>query len=280
MRTSMGRIGRVWELSTLDSRLPTASWGDHHTHTARCGHAEGNVADYVEAALAAGLEAIAITDHVPMFWLPEAERDPHLAMGLHELSEYVEEVLVVRERYRGRIEVRLGIEADYIPGHEEGLRRLLEPFPFELVLGSVHWVDGWLVDGPRSVPRFQQGQDEVDRIWAAYARTLVRAARSGLFDVLTHLDLPKKFGYRPSVPFAGHQADVVAAVAASGCAVELSSGGLRRPAAEPYPAPDLLGELAAAGVPIVLSSDAHAPGEVGHRFDDLRALLASLPARS
>jgi histidinol-phosphatase (PHP family) len=238
------------------------------------------VADYVEAALAAGLEAIAITDHVPMFWLPEAERDPHLAMGLHELSEYVEEVLVVRERYRGRIEVRLGIEADYIPGHEEGLRRLLEPFPFELVLGSVHWVDGWLVDGPRSVPRFQQGQDEVDRIWAAYARTLVRAARSGLFDVLTHLDLPKKFGYRPSVPFAGHQADVVAAVAASGCAVELSSGGLRRPAAEPYPAPDLLGELAAAGVPIVLSSDAHAPGEVGHRFDDLRALLASLPARS
>lgn len=272
----MGRFGRVGELSTFDSRLSTASTGDHHTHTTRCGHAEGDAADYVEAALAAGLGTIAITDHVPMFWLPEAERDPHLAMGLHELPKYVEEVLALRARYRGRIEVRLGIEADYIPGHEEGLRRLLEPFPFELVLGSVHWVDGWLVDGPRSIPRFQQGQDEVDRIWAAYAGALIEAARSGLFDVLTHLDLPKKFGYRPSVPFAGHQADVVAAVAASGCAVELSSGGLRRPAAEAYPAPDLLGELAAAGVPVVLSSDAHAPGEVGHRFGELRALLASV----
>ena len=82
------------------------------------------------------------------------------------------------------------------------------------------------------------------------------------------------------MPFAGRQADVVAAVAASGCAVELSSGGLRRPVGEAYPAPDLLGGLVAAGVPIVLSSDAHAPGEVGHRFDDLRALLASLQARS
>ena len=111
-------------------------------------------------------------------------------------------------------------------------------------------------------------------------RRSIEAARSGLFDVLAHLDLPKKFGFRPSVPFAGHQADVVAEVAASGCAVELSSGGLRRPAAEAYPAPDLLGELVAAGVPIVLSSDAHSPGEVGYRFGDLRDLLASVQVGS
>ena len=114
-----------------------------------------------------------------MFWLPESERDPSLAMGLQELPQYVDEVLALKERYRGRIEVRLGIEADFIPGHEDGLRRLLEPFPFELVLGSVHWVDGWLVDGPRSIPRYQKGQGEVDGIWAAYAETLIRATRPG-----------------------------------------------------------------------------------------------------
>ncbi|HNX49886.1 MAG TPA: histidinol-phosphatase HisJ family protein [Thermoanaerobaculaceae bacterium] len=256
------------------------SLADNHTHTARCGHAEGETVDYVEAALAAGLSAIAVTDHVPMFWLPEDQRDPHLAMALDDLPRYVDEVLALGDQYRDRIDVRLGIEADFIPGHEEGLRRLLEPFPFDLVLGSVHWVDGWLMDGPRSIPRFQQGPDEVDRIWKAYAETLIRAARSGLFDILTHLDLPKKFGFRPSVPFAGRQADVVTAVAASGCAVELSSGGLRKPVGEAYPAPDLLRDLVAAGVPVVLSSDAHAPAEVGFRFDDLRDLLASARAAS
>jgi len=248
--------------------------GDHHTHTARCGHAVGDAREYVEAALAAGLRSIAITDHVPMFWRPEPERDASLAMRLEELPAYVEEVLALEAAFRGRIEVLLGIEADFLPGHEEELRRLLAPYPFDLVLGSVHWLGDWLVDGPGSVARFERGQDEVDAIWNAYADAVIGAARSGLFDVLTHLDLPKKFGHRPRLPYAGRQAEVVQAVAASGCAVELSSGGMRKPVGEPYPARDLLRELQAAGVPVVLASDAHAPEEVGHRFAELRALLA------
>jgi histidinol-phosphatase (PHP family) len=111
----------------------------------------------------------------------------------------------------------------------------------------------------------------VDRIWARYADLLISAAGSGLFDVLTHLDLPKKFGHRASLPFAGRQSEIVAAVARSSCAVELSSGGRRKPVGEDYPAPDLLHELSSAGVAFVLSSDAHAPAEVGFGFDELAA---------
>ncbi len=250
--------------------------GDHHTHTKRCGHAVGETREYIEAALAAGLRSVAVTDHVPMFWLPEPERDPRLAMRLEELPGYVEEVLALKGEYRGRIEVRLGIEADFVPGHEDELRRLLALFPFELVLGSVHWLGDWLVDGPASLARFERGQAEVDAIWYAYAGAVIAAAGCGLFDVLTHLDLPKKFGHRPSVPYAGRQAEVVQAVAGSGCAVELSSGGMRKPVGEPYPGPALLRDLHAAGVPFVLSSDAHAPDEVGYRFSELRAQLAGL----
>ena len=197
-------------------------------------------------------------------------------MRLEELPGYVEEVLALKGEYRGRIEVRLGIEADFVPGHEDELRRLLALFPFELVLGSVHWLGDWLVDGPASLARFERGQAEVDAIWYAYAGAVIAAAGCGLFDVLTHLDLPKKFGHRPSVPYAGRQAEVVQAVAGSGCAVELSSGGMRKPVGEPYPGPALLRDLHAAGVPFVLSSDAHAPDEVGYRFSELRAQLAGL----
>jgi histidinol-phosphatase (PHP family) len=244
---------------------------DTHVHTARCGHATGGDDELVEAAIARGLAAIALTDHVPFYWLSREERDPGLAMAFEELPRYVEDVLALKERYRGRIEVLVGVEADYIAGREEVLARLLEAYPFDVVLGSVHFLDGWLVDAPTSLARLSQGQDEVDRIWVRYAELLIAAAESGLFDVLTHLDLPKKFGHRASRPFAGCQEDVVKAVAASSCAVELSSAGRRRPVGEDYPAPDLLSGLVSAGVPFVLSSDAHAPAEVGYEFQDLVA---------
>ena len=247
---------------------------DTHVHTSRCGHAGGTDEEFVEAAIACGLGAIALTDHAPFYWLPSEQSDPRLAMSFEDLPRYVDEVLAMAARYRGRIEVLLGVEADYIAGREEDLVRLLAAYPFDVVLGSVHFVDGWLVDAPSSLARLDQGQAEVDRVWELYTELLIAAAGSGLFDVLTHLDLPKKFGHRPSIPFGGRQREVVAAVAASGCAVELSSAGRRRPVGEDYPAPDVLRELAAVGVPFVLSSDAHAPAEVGFGFAELAASAA------
>ncbi len=257
----------------LAERPLPAGLVDGHTHTARCGHAGGSDEAYVEAAIACGLAGIAVTDHLPFYWLPAEDHDPTLAMTMEELPRYVEAVLALKERYRGTIEVLLGIEADYVAGAEETLAQLLARFPFDVVLGSVHWLDGWWVDAPSSVARYRCGQDEVDAIWERYADTLCRAAQCGLFDVLAHLDLPKKFGFRPSKPFAGRLAEVVAAVAAGGCAVELSSAGRRKPVGEDYPGPALLRALLAAGVPLTLASDAHAPAEVGHGFSELVATL-------
>jgi histidinol-phosphatase (PHP family) len=247
----------------------TAGLADFHTHTARCGHAGGRDEEYIEAAIERGLTAIAVTDHVPFYWLPPERYDPTLAMAADELPRYVDAVLALRERYAGRVEVLLGLEADFIAGHEEALARLLERHPFDVVLGSVHWLGDWLVDAPSSLPRYRQGQDEVERIWDEYATQLIAAARSGLFDVLSHLDLPKKFGFRSQAPFAGRLGEVVEAVAAGGCAVELSSAGRRKPVGEDYPADGVVAALAAARVRFVLSSDAHAPAEVGFGFAEL-----------
>ena len=248
---------------------------DSHTHTWRCGHADGEDEAFVEAALAAGLAAIAVTDHLPFYWLPADAHDPRLAMKPEDLPRYVEAILALKAHYAGRIDVLLGIKADYIAGHEPTLATILASYPFDVVLGSVHWLDGWWVDSPASLPRYRQGQAAVDRVWAEYAEALLGAVRSGLFDVLAHLDLPKKFGFRPSQPFAGRQGEVVAAIATSGCAVEYSSGGRRKPVGEDYPSPSLVHELAQAGVPFVLSSDAHTPSEVGFAFS---ALLDRLSA--
>ncbi len=279
MRPARAAEGRVAPRSTTHEPRTTLFPCDTHTHTARCGHAGGRDEEYVEAAIACGLVAIAVTDHLPFYWLPRAEHDPALAMAPEELPRYVDAVLALKERYRGRIEVLLGIEADFVAGHEEALERELARVPFDVVLGSAHFLGGWCVDDTSSIPGYRQGQAEVDRIWARYAEAALAAARSGLFDVLSHLDLPKKFGFRPSAPFAGREDEIVAAVAASGCAVELSSGGRRKPVGEEYPAPALLRRLVAAGAPLVLSSDAHAPAEVGWEFEELVRAAAAAGAR-
>jgi histidinol-phosphatase (PHP family) len=93
---------------------------DFHTHTVRCGHAEGRMEEYVEAAIAAGLKEYGFSDHLPMYWVEGDQPDPESTMAMHELEEYVSDVLRLQERYK-EIPIRLGIEADYIPGREEDL---------------------------------------------------------------------------------------------------------------------------------------------------------------
>lgn len=252
---------------------------DLHTHTARCGHARGWERDYVEQALALGLEAIAITDHIPFYWLPRDQHDPSLAMAPEELPGYVESVLRLKEAYANRIQVFLGIEADYVEGHEETLAGILAAYPFDLVLGSVHWLDGFWVDAPDSRRVYEEGPEAVRRIWANYWIQLEKAARSGLFDVLAHLDLPKKFGFFPEEPLAELEERVLEAIVQAGVAVELSSAGRRKPVGEDYPSARWLARLAAEGVPLVLSSDAHAPQEVGFGFADLAQKLSTLGVR-
>lgn len=252
---------------------------DLHTHTFRCGHAVGHEEAYVKQALALGLSAVAITDHIPFYWLPPEAHDPTLAMPPEELPGYVESVLALKEKYRGSIEVLLGIEADYVEGHEETLAELLQRYPFDVVLGSVHWLDGFWVDAPASLQLYKEGPARVSAIWQAYWQKLEKAIRSQLFDVMAHLDLPKKFGFFPEKRFFELETKVVEALVATGTAVEVSTAGRRKPVGEDYPSQSLLQRLVAAGIPLVLSSDAHAPEEVGFGFAEAASRLLDLGVR-
>jgi histidinol-phosphatase (PHP family) len=234
--------------------------GDYHVHTARCGHAGGEMREYVEAALAKGLSEIAFTDHVPLYFLPGEDPDPHLAMGRAELPGYVAEVEALRKEYAGRIDVLLGLEADYAEGHEAALAEVLAAHDWDVVLGSIHRVAGGWIDAPGSARRHET--EGTEHLWREYYRLMKKAIETGLFDVMTHFDLPKKFGNLRPPSCADAEAEAVEAALLSGVAVEVSSAGLRKPVAEIYPAPGLLRAFVVGGAQIVLSSDAHAPAEV------------------
>jgi len=248
---------------------------DLHMHTSRCGHAEGTIAEYVAAARAAGIATIAFTDHLP---LPAdvLARDPHAAgyaMPEAELAAYVDDVLSIRESAAADgVEVLLGIEADLHPGNDEFVRGLLSRHPFDIVLGSVHFVDGWAFDDPDR--RDGYADWDIRALWERYFDDLISAAQSGLADVIGHADLVKKFGYVPEGDLAPLYSRVAEAFADADVAVEVNTAGLRKPCAELYPSSGFLRALRQANVPVTTGSDAHSPAEVGAGFAQARRALA------
>ncbi len=231
---------------------------DYHTHTRRCGHAVGTAVEYVEAARTRGLAGIGVCDHLPLI----GRRDAELTMAVSDLDDYVDEVLELRRAYPGY--VLLGIEADYEPETFGEARALLDCYPFDYVIGSVHFLDGWGFDDPRNAAEWAE-RDVLD-VYLRYFERVSEAAESGAFTILGHLDLVKKFGHRPPEPPQAAMQALVERVARTGTAVEINTAGLRKPVAEMYPGPDLLGLLYRSGVPLTFGSDAHRPEEVGTDF--------------
>jgi histidinol-phosphatase (PHP family) len=230
----------------------------------------GWIGRYVARARARAVEEIAITEHVYRFaeahdWLDEPFWREE---STEDADAYCEAVMAAREE--AGLPVLLGLEMDWLAGRREEIAAFLDGRPFDLVLGSVHFLDGRAIDDPTDP---EPERIPVERLWSDYLEQLVAAARSGLFDVMSHPDLPKVFGRRIPAALAGLLDDAVAAIAETGVAIECSSAGLRKPVGELYPEPGLLARFRRAGVPATLSSDAHRPEDVAEGYPTAVAAL-------
>lgn len=238
---------------------------DYHCHTRRCGHAAGEMEEYLDAARRKGLKEIGFADHIPMYWLPEEKQDAGLAMEEKELPAYVSQVNKLREE-NPDITVKLGIEADYIQGREEELKRILSLYPFDYVIGSVHYLNGWGFDNPSQMEEYSRWK--IKEAYEAYFLTLQQAAQSGIFDIMAHPDLIKKFNYRLNGDLASWYDKTARVFAHSGVCVELNTAGLAAPAKEIYPALDFLKSCRKHKVPAATGSDAHLPDQVGRGWKE------------
>jgi histidinol-phosphatase (PHP family) len=224
--------------------------------------------EYAAQARATGIDEIGFSDHVFYFRQTRElwEIDWMRERCVDDLDEYVD---AVAEAKRRGLPVKLGLEVDYFPGTEPALADLLAPYPWDYLLGSVHFVDGFPVDQePGLVHKLPVGE-----AWRRYFVWLRNAARSGLFDCLAHPDLVKIFGMR-----AGDEAthylhvETADAIEAAGVCIEISAAGLHKPVGELYPDRSFLELCRERGVPVTLASDAHRPEHVGRDVDRAVAL--------
>ncbi|HEX9973811.1 MAG TPA: histidinol-phosphatase HisJ [bacterium] len=238
---------------------------DYHIHTKLCGHATGEMEQYVERAIAIGLQEIGFNDHLPFV---DVER-PGLAMKLSQLPFYVQSVEQLRQKYPNII-IRLGTEVDYFPQFEKQIADLLAQHPFDYVYGSVHFLDDWSFDSPFAFPEWNLA--DVDQVYEQYIGLLHQAARSGLFDIMSHLDLVKIYGFRPGRDMLPQWESLLKTVQQNGLAVEINTSGLRKPVGEIYPSEEIVELISTCRIPIVFGSDAHRPQDVGRDFDQAMEL--------
>jgi histidinol-phosphatase (PHP family) len=252
---------------------------DYHLHlrqddleaTADEHFTEENVDRYLAAAEEHGIAELGVSEHVYRFaqaldvwdhpfWLEQATDD---------LDAYADFVRTTP--------LRLGIEADFIPGAEDRTSNLLEARRFDYVVGSVHFLGNRAVDDEGY--DVWEGEGDPDRVWTRYFETLAEAARAGLFDILAHPDLVKVWGRGRPLPERDprfYYEPAVEAIAESGIAVEISTAGLRKPVEEIYPSRAFAEMCVDAGAEFALSSDAHTPEQVGYGYDQAMDFLEGL----
>ncbi len=243
---------------------------DYHIHTPLCRHATSEPIAYAARAVALGLTEIGFSDHAPM----RSDDFDDWRMRFDQLDEYVASVRQAQRDFPS-LTIRLALEVDFLPGQEEWIRELAARHPWDYLIGSVHYSPGgWAIDNPAKLDLWRER--DVAVVWAEYFDWLTQAAASGLFEIIGHADLPKKFGFRPTQDGTPMFARFLAAAAKSGTAIELNTAGLRKDCREIYPSRAILELARASGVAITFGSDAHKPEEVGMDFAAAVALARTV----
>ncbi len=235
---------------------------DYHTHNRLCRHAQGDLEEYIQAAVRLGLDEIACSDHAP---LPD-NYDPHHRMTVEEFyASYAPMVSELVEKYGKKIRIKRAIEVDHLSWTTEWNKKFIAENDFDFVLGSVHFV------GPQGHEKAlfgpEYGRDDLESINEGYYLAIADSAKSGMFDVVSHCDIVKKFGAFSSKRVDELIQEAMSQIKQAGMCIEINTSGLRKAEKAVYPGERILSVARDLHVPLTIGSDAHTPEDVGRDFD-------------
>jgi histidinol-phosphatase (PHP family) len=245
-------------------KRPFDALSDYHVHTC-WSDGEGQVVEMIARAVDLGLPEVGLTDHLVPY-----DPDDDYGIAHDRLAEYVAAVREASTAAQSRIRVLTSVEVDYAQPEWPHLVGLLAEHRFDYVIGSVHGIDGKAIDYIEDKVLRDWPDDDV--LYTRYFGAVAEMAASGVIDIVGHLDLPKKFGRRPSPAVRPAEEAALDAIAAAGVLVEINTSGLRYSIGEPFPSADLLAGAYRRGIGITFGSDAHQPQEVADGFDQALAV--------
>ncbi len=236
-----------------------------HCHSKYCGHGEGDIAEYVTAARKAGLTTLAFTEHYPL--TPQFDPAEYLSVLPEQMPVYIDAVRQAQKEFSD-IDILLGIEMDYLGSDEDRTLETIDFDQFDLILGSVHFVDAWPFDDPEQRDRWEE-EGQVDNIWRRYVVLWCEAAADPRlpFDVMSHPDLAKKFAYYPNFDLNESYERMAEAARLGNRMIELNTSGSYYACKEPFPSPALLKAFCHAHIPCTVGTDAHKPEHVARDIE-------------
>jgi len=260
---------------------------DWHSHNELCRHAHASIEEYIQKAIEKDLNLIGVSDHFPYECLEGIETIPYeeYAMKLKELEPYVLTVNNLKEKYQNSIEIKLAFELDYIEQQVNAHKPYIEKISkhIDYILGSVHILLGkgklFAFDDNRFLKHYKL-YDSMNEIYIDYYNTLRKmiSSRDFSFDIISHLDLPKKYNKRPEDPdLINNQVDrTLELIKEKDLTIEINTSGWRKEVKEQYPSDDIIKKTYELDIPILLGSDAHHPDEVGYMFEKALNLVKEI----
>ncbi len=263
---------------------------DYHTHHKRCGHALGAIEDYIREALQRGLHTIGISDHSPFFAAEEDHANPRIAMAKSEFPRYVAEVLRLKEKYAGRIEVALGVESDFYPEHIELYRSIYAQYPFDYIIGSVHSIERvGVFNRERWLGITESAQIAIKEQYLDYIR---QSVRSGVFQIIGHMDAMKSYFPAYTELETIEIEKTLQCIGETTMAIEINTSykekkkkwhpDLHERYADDtnwYPSDDTLERALFYGVNVTFGSDSHEPDRVADDFEQVSERLRAIGFR-
>jgi histidinol-phosphatase (PHP family) len=241
----------------------------YHNHTA-WSDGRPTIPELVAGARAAGVTELGVSDH---FAITPDGRVPAWSIQVEKLDAYVGDVLQAA-RNADDLTIRLGVELDFFPETLEESISLLKPYPFDFIIGAVHFIDEFTID-LNSDHWEEISQEKRNQVWQTYWNHIAAAADSGCFDFIGHFDLPKKFKFYPDIDLTADALAALDAIAAADAALEINTSGWYKPVRQAYPRLFYLREARRRNIPLLINADAHYSSHVTRDFNRAQKLASA-----
>ena len=239
---------------------------DYHVHTRLCNHANGTMVQYIQSAIDKGLSEICFLDHLTL-----NEMGCDLSMGIDDVPLYLYAARRLGDQYKDRITVKAGLEIDFTPMYAETAAAVTERFSFDVIGGSVHFVEAANIVSSKRSKNDTAHPDAA--FYEQYLDLVDMMLDYSCFDVICHLDVVKKFGAQPPAGFFDRMEEILTKIKHKDIVLEINTSGLSHPANAVYPDPAILKSCFEKDIPVTFGSDAHRPEQVGRHFDEAVTLL-------